>query len=77
MKGVLADVEDPASGTTLLEAWSGELQMLGSGSDYAGEGRRGGDSGVHQKKERFMVWRGVVQRAWGGGCLLVELSAAG
>ncbi|CAM9593134.1 unnamed protein product [Scytosiphon promiscuus] len=37
VSGVLADVEDPASadGGTLLEAWSGDLQMLGSGSDYA------------------------------------------
>lgn len=37
VKGVLADVEDPDSGGSLLEAWSGELQTLGSGSDYAGE----------------------------------------
>ncbi|CAM9367653.1 unnamed protein product, partial [Hapterophycus canaliculatus] len=37
VNGVLADVEDPASsdGGSLLEAWSGDLQMLGSGSDYA------------------------------------------
>lgn len=34
--GALGDVEDPASGDTLLEAWSGDLQMLGSGSDYTG-----------------------------------------
>lgn len=37
LKGALGDIEDPATGGTLLEAWSGEVQMLGSGSDYAGE----------------------------------------
>lgn len=37
MRGVLGDVEDPDSGGSLLDAWSGELQTLGSGSDYAGE----------------------------------------
>lgn len=36
MTGVLADLEDPDSGDTLLEAWSGVLGMLGSGSDYSG-----------------------------------------
>eukprot|EP00752_Nemacystus_decipiens_P007436 g6646.t1 len=34
VKGALADVEDPDSGLSLLEAWSGELGTLGSGSDY-------------------------------------------
>lgn len=34
--GVLADVQDPKSGSSLLEAWSGDMGVLGSGSDYAG-----------------------------------------
>ncbi|CAM9873000.1 unnamed protein product [Ascophyllum nodosum] len=34
IEGALGDVEDPASGGTLLDAWSDHLQMLGSGSDY-------------------------------------------
>lgn len=34
--GVLSDINDPDTGKTLFEAWSGDVQMLGSGSDYAG-----------------------------------------
>ena len=41
IEGALGDVEDPASGGTLLDAWSGHLQMLGSGSDYTGKGGEG------------------------------------
>lgn len=37
INGALGDIEDPATGKTLLEAWSGDLLMLGSGSDYAGK----------------------------------------
>lgn len=33
--GVLSDINDPDTGKTLFEAWSGDVQMLGSGSDYA------------------------------------------
>ena len=41
IEGALGDVEDPASGGTLLDAWSGQLQMLGAGSDYAGKDGEG------------------------------------
>lgn len=37
VRGVLADVEDPASGGTVFDAWSGDLQVLGAGSDYVGQ----------------------------------------
>lgn len=37
--GAMAAIEDPNSGKTLFEAWNGDVQMLGSGSDYAGATR--------------------------------------
>lgn len=46
IEGVLGDLDDPASGGTLLEAWSGDLQLLGSGSDYVGEREGGGSDKV-------------------------------
>lgn len=48
-------MEDPDSGGTLLEAWSGDMQMLGSGSDYAGEGQR--EEGYSMARENMYLWR--------------------
>lgn len=64
MTGVLGDLEDPDSGETLLEAWCGDLRMLGSGSDYAG---------------RFIVGRGlsVVVLIGGVVCVVAKLVREG
>lgn len=83
MEGVLADVEDPDSGGSLLDAWSGELQTLGSGSDYAGEGSeetkrfgvagdRGGGCAVSlgwrgRSNKVATVFRGIYWRTVQGG----------
>ncbi|CAM9656111.1 unnamed protein product, partial [Discosporangium mesarthrocarpum] len=35
IRHTLSDVEDPNTGQTMAEVWTGELKVLGSGSDYA------------------------------------------
>lgn len=62
---MFGDVEDPDTGGTLLEAWSGDMQMLGSGSDYAGEGReRDGERG---SRAYDIERKRLLQQGRGGG----------